>query len=207
MVYIDISDIKIPYNDFLIRAGYKKTAAAPDKNAEILITETLETARRLIKPKTAVIFSNIKIKDDTIVFDDGFKINSSFVTKLFKECFKAYAVAVTIGKDLEKKRDELIIKKETLRAFFLDAAGSVAAEEIIKTVYSQIGVFEEKQNNLITKRFSPGYGDWQASSQKLFLERIGAEKIGISLTSTYLMIPEKSVSAIIGVKKKKTSNI
>ena len=50
-------------------------------------------------------------------------------------------------------------------------------------------------------RYSPGYGDWGLSQQKKFFQIIGAEKIGMSLSSAMMLIPRKSVTAIIGLEK------
>jgi len=197
---INVSNIQIPYEDFLARIGHLKSAPKPDGNTEMIIRESLDLAAKLINPKAAVIFADINISGNAIVFENDFKIQSAQVAKLFDGCFKAYGAAVTIGGSLEKKRNDLIAKKETLRAFFLDAAGSVAAEEAIETVNAQIKEFEERSGNITTKRFSPGYGDWKLESQKEFLEWIGAKQIGIILNSSFQMQPEKSVSAIIGVK-------
>jgi hypothetical protein len=198
---INVSNIQIPYENYLIRIGYVKSAKAPDNAAQISISETLQLAQKLIRPKAAVVFCGININENLTVFEDGFKIESFQVAKLFEGCFKAYGVAVTIGPGIEKKRNELITKKETLQAFLIDAAGSVAAEEVIKSVNEQIKKFEEPLGNKITKRFSPGYGDWFIQSQKKFLEWIGARQIGINLNSSFQMQPEKSVSAVIGVKR------
>ncbi|MDR2860408.1 MAG: methionine synthase, partial [Elusimicrobiota bacterium] len=106
-----------------------------------------------------------------------------------------------IGTALENKRNEFIAQKETLRALVLDAAGSVAAEECIKSVNNSIKQEEEKKGNKTTKRFSCGYGDWILDSQKDFLFWLGADKIGIKTNDSFMMIPEKSISAIIGIKK------
>lgn len=206
-MYINVSNIQIPYEDFLIRIGYRKSDTPPDSNTKILIEESLLAAKKLIKPKAAVVFSDISINESIVYFQDGFKINSLQVAKFFDGCFKAYGVAVTIGPDIEKKRDDLISKKETLQAFFFDAAGSVAVEEVIKSVNEQIKDFEETQGNITSKRFSPGYGDWKLGAQKEFLEWIGASNIGISLSASYQMKPEKSVSAVIGVKKSKERKV
>jgi hypothetical protein len=201
-MHINVSNINIPYEDFLIRIGHFKSAPKPDKNAQIIIKETLDTAKKLIKPVAAVVFSDISINGNLIAFESGFKIESAYAAKILSGCHKAYGIAATIGSGTEKKRNALIAEKETLQAFLLDAAGSVAAEEVIKSVNAQIKDFEEKQNNSISKRFSPGYGDWLLESQKEFLKWIGARQIGISLTGACQMIPEKSVSALIGVHKK-----
>ena len=50
-------------------------------------------------------------------------------------------------------------------------------------------------------RYSPGYGDWPLEVQRRLFELLDApRKVGVSLTDSLLMVPSKSVSAIIGVK-------
>lgn len=54
----------------------------------------------------------------------------------------------------------------------------------------------------VRPRFSPGYGDFALSHQEKFLNAINATKlIGITLSEGGIMIPEKSVSAIMGLSK------
>lgn len=49
-------------------------------------------------------------------------------------------------------------------------------------------------------RFSPGYGDLPLAAQKDLLAHLDSvRRAGITLTDTMLMVPSKSVSAIIGV--------
>ena len=70
-----------------------------------------------------------------------------------------------------------------------------------ETANARIKSFEEKENNFVTKKCSPCYGDRKLKTQKDFLKWLGAAQIGISLTKACLMQPEKSVSAIIGAGK------
>ena len=193
---INIVSVEIPFDKLLARLGYLKAKTELDAKTETLIKENLALAQKLIKPKIALVCGNIKISGNIINFEDGYKIESADIAKLLTGCAKAYGIAVTIGSAIEAKRDSLIAEKETFAAIVFDAAGSVAVEELITAVNKQL---QEKENT--TKRFSPGYGDWNLSSQTDFLKWIGAEKIGITLTPNFLMKPEKSVSAIIGVKE------
>ncbi|MCL2335668.1 MAG: hypothetical protein FWC57_06345 [Endomicrobia bacterium] len=197
---INVSNIKISYEDVLQRLGYLKTSERPDQKLETEIKECIETAQKLIAPKAVIAFENITVSGSIVAFENGYKIESSQVAKLLKDCFKAYGVAVTIGPALEKKRNEFIAQKETFKAVILDAAGAVAAEEAVSTANKQITEFERTHNNKTSKRFSAGYGDWLLAKQKEFLEWLGAANIGIRLNNSFQMQPEKSVSAVIGVK-------
>ena len=54
--------------------------------------------------------------------------------------------------------------------------------------------------SLVT-RYSPGYGDWPLDAQRELLALLDTPRaIGVSLTDSLLMVPSKSVSAVIGVK-------
>ena len=200
---INISSIQIPYDKLLASLGYLKAKTKIDEKTENLIKENLNVAQKLITPKAAVVFSNISLKKDVVVFENGFEIKSADIAKLLRGCFKAYGIAVTIGSAIEKKRDRCVSKKEIFKALILDAAGSVAVEEAIVSANKQTEYFEKQNGNALTKRFSPGYGDWALEAQSGFLNWLGSKHIGITLTESFLMKPEKSVSAIIGVKKDK----
>ena len=51
-----------------------------------------------------------------------------------------------------------------------------------------------------TSRFSPGYGDFPIEVQPDMIRYIdGQRKIGLNVTSNNLLVPRKSVTAVIGV--------
>ena len=199
---INIANIKISYEKVLARLGYSKNRTVLNEKTAVLIKETVEAAQKLINPKAVVAFENITIDGIFILFENGYKIESRDTAKLLDGCFKAYGIAVTIGNALENKRNSFLSEKETLKGLIFDAAGSVAAEEAITAADAQIKAREEQNGNTATKRFSPGYGDWELENQKEFLNWLGASHIGITLTPAHLMLPEKSVSALIGIKNK-----
>ncbi|MDR3256428.1 MAG: hypothetical protein LBT18_02060 [Endomicrobium sp.] len=197
---LNVSNIKINYKELLARLGYLQAKTKLDDKTSGLIKEILDLAQKLIKPKVVIAFENIIITENFVSFKNSYKIKSNNVAVLLRNCFKAYGVSVTIGSALESKRDEFLKKKEIFNALILDAAGSVAAEEAITLANAQIKGYEEKNGNILTKRYSPGYGDWELESNKDFLDWIGADSIGIKLNGFCQMKPEKSVSALIGVK-------
>ncbi|MDR1702298.1 MAG: methionine synthase, partial [Sporomusaceae bacterium] len=49
------------------------------------------------------------------------------------------------------------------------------------------------------KRFSPGYGDFELTAQPDILRLANAQEIGLGVTASMMLIPRKSVTAIIGV--------
>ncbi|MBR4376039.1 MAG: methionine synthase, partial [Spirochaetia bacterium] len=48
--------------------------------------------------------------------------------------------------------------------------------------------------------FSPGYGDFDLKNQRIFYSLLHLEQFGIHLTESYMLVPEKSVIAMTGVR-------
>ena len=54
----------------------------------------------------------------------------------------------------------------------------------------------------LVQRYSPGYGTFPLAAQRTLLAILDAPRtVGVSLTDALLMVPSKSVSAVIGVRK------
>jgi len=60
---------------------------------------------------------------------------------------------------------------------------------------------------LTRRRYSPGYGDLALSNQKIIYDALGLEKLGLTLTERFLLIPEKSVLAIAGIEHRTANKI
>ena len=51
-----------------------------------------------------------------------------------------------------------------------------------------------------TRRYSPGYGDLPLSVQPALLDALDAgRRLGVTLTESLLMVPMKSVTAVVGI--------
>ena len=62
------------------------------------------------------------------------------------------------------------------------------------------GLRREAPGLYLRPRFSPGYGDLDISHQRAMFDLLELEKrLGLSLTQTQMMLPEKSVTAIAGL--------
>jgi hypothetical protein len=113
----------------------------------------------------------------------------------------AYCVC-TIGSPLEEEVTRLSGEDELLGAVVLDAAGSVAAEAAAEYMDGRI---REEAAGLGLKtscRASPGYGDWDVREQSKIFRIVPAERIGVTLSESSMMIPRKSVSFAIHIDER-----
>ena len=197
---VQFPKFSLPLNKVLARLGYAAGKTKLDAKIKDILDEELEAAGRLFTPRQVLASSAAELSGAAVLLIPSFTIESMDIFKLFTGCSQAAGFAVTIGPALEARRDRYLKDKETTRALMLDAAGSVAAEELADITNAQIKKEAAKRGLTATRRFSPGYGDWSVSGQKGLLNWLGAGQIGIKLTDSFQMIPEKSVSAIIGLR-------
>ena len=65
-----------------------------------------------------------------------------------------------------------------------------------------------KEEKSLTMRYSPGYGDLDISANRDILNVLDAHrKIGVTVTNTGIMIPRKSVVALIGITNEKIEKV
>ena len=84
-------------------------------------------------------------------------------------------------------------------AVVLDALASVLAEQTANAAERALRTDEEAKGRFLTGRFSPGYGDYPIAVQNDLLRLLDAQrKIGLCATSTHLLTPRKSITAVLG---------
>jgi cobalamin-dependent methionine synthase I len=49
-------------------------------------------------------------------------------------------------------------------------------------------------------RYSPGYGDLSLRHQKIIFDLLDLQRLDLTITPDYILIPEKSVVAIAGIE-------
>lgn len=163
------------------------------------IEGVLEECRGMILPVLApkAVYEEFPlIHSEEYRLDLGFaKVVSNSLTRNLAGCSKLVLFAATVGAGV----DRLILKYNRLspaRAVILQAMGAAAVEQWCDEV-----------NGIITSeygptrpRFSCGYGDLPLSLQREIFPALQVTKnIGVTLTDGDLMMPTKSVTAIVGI--------
>lgn len=143
-------------------------------------------------------FSCEAIEDGIKVMDTSFK--SRMLANRFRHAKEIGLFVVTIGSSIETMVKNAFDENDYVNGLVYDAIGSEYADSLAQALHKLL----EKEKGYCMSRCSPGYGDWQLSEQKKLFEFVPGDKIGVKLTGSFLMLPEKSVSAIIGFSDKKS---
>jgi hypothetical protein len=202
-----IKDIKLKiYREEVLRyQGYsKKRVKNPNQNILRITEEEINRGYNLFKPQG--IYSLIKIisfaSKGRIDLENElvFRFSKSVINQL-KEASHLLVGVVTIGDFLEKKVSKLFSQGEYPRALALDAVGTVAVEDFSRGVRKLARQEVKEQGFKTSRHFSPGYGGLEVSQQDIIFKNIPTDNIGVMLTKGYMMLPQKSLSWIIGVGK------
>lgn len=121
------------------------------------------------------------------------------IARLLDGCSEVVFMALTLGAELER----VLMKQEVTDmsdALVLDICASAAVEVAADDFERQLSQELRSEDKYLTNRFSPGYGDFDLSHQRPLLELLNASRAaGITLTPSQLMVPRKSVTAVMGI--------
>ena len=196
MYIMNNHDLKIRVKDVMRYLHVKEN----DATMRRLLEECSECVYDRAVPKAVYTKVNVKIENNAV--DLGFiKVKSSNLAMHLIDCDEAYLIATTLGVGVDRLFDKYNKILQT-KAAVCDATASALIESFCDYVNNFIVGDREA-----VMRFSPGYGDFDIKHQKEILSFLDAnKKIGISLTDSYMMVPSKSVTAIIGIKKEGLNN-
>jgi hypothetical protein len=88
---------------------------------------------------------------------------------------------------------------DVLAEYLCSSIGSVIADKVADVIQEKINSYAMKAGKGITNRYSPGYCSWNVREQRGIFDLLPADRIGVTLTPSFLMKPIKSVSGIIGI--------
>ena len=191
--------IGIDKKKLLNRIGYDGDHA-PSARIDSLVDDYIENYYDLIAPSFSRVIRDIKSVNDNLVdTGDTIVLKSYKVARLLERCEKVAFFACTIGNYLEDLSTYLADGGLVLQATVLDAIGSGTAEKMAVWVEQSIREDAGREGLVSSYRFSPGYCDWDVSQQEIVFRALGNEAAGIALNDSMLMVPQKSVSGIIGI--------
>jgi hypothetical protein len=194
------SELALKLNHILRRQGIKGRSSRPEMVA--ITEELLEEVKefRLLKPVFAYhIYPISEIKDDRITLNNGVIINGKLLPSVLSKSKEFVTIVCTIGPGLENRVAENLKEGKALRGLLLDGIGTAAIDTLTVQACKSLRQEELSRRNQASSPLSPGMPGFPISEQKMILKLASADQIGLSLTSTGIMIPSKSTSAVIGV--------
>lgn len=163
---------------------------------------SLDIITRSAKPKGGfviltgeqIVFGKNSISIQNVVLD-----SEKIISRYFKNAQSLAIMLATIGEEPERISRKLISEGDPLTGYILDSVASLAVEKTADLVERNLNEIINSENLCTTNRYSPGYCGWNVSDQYKLFTFLSKEFCGIVLNESAMMIPVKSISAIVGI--------
>ena len=145
-------------------------------------------------------------KFHVIHFDGGLELEGAYIysndiARLTARSDECILLAATLGHEVDRQIT-IAQSRNMLDGVAFDACASVRVDAYIDGFVKREIVPSLRKGERLTHRFSPGYGDLKMNVTEDVIAILNAtKKIGLSVTRSIMMVPVKSVTAIIGIIK------
>lgn len=172
------------------------------KNVTGLLDEVLAQVndQHLLEPVVAYEFYAVTgVHQDALSLGNDTVLHGSLLSSAFSSAVELVVVVCTIGSRLEEQVTAYFKRDEPLRGLLLDGIGSAAVDSLTQEVCQFVTREASVRGGQVSSPLNPGMSGFSLSEQWPLFQLVPAEAIGVSLTSSGLMVPRKSVSMVYGI--------
>jgi len=133
------------------------------------------------------------------VFAGGAKWTNPALSQHLEQAGQVAAIVCTLGAALEQ-RISVLLPEDPALAFALDGFGSAALDALGAAICSKIETDARAAGFYTSIPISPGMIGWPVDvGQPQIFAALAAGQICVTLNDSFLMIPRKSVSMVLGI--------
>lgn len=188
---------EIPLRETLHFLGWRGTLL--DHVLMEQIQEISKQALACLQPR--VIIRRFLLEDENRLKGTTLSLHGADVAEMLRPCHEAAVLAATLGAQSER----MLLKaqaKDSAQALVLDAVLSAAIEAVCDEAENRFRHELGGEGMYLTDRFSPGYGDMPLEQTRMICEVLNTDRsIGLTVSASGIMIPRKSVTAVMGISR------
>ncbi len=160
----------------------------------------LTEAQTLVTPRAMLSVKKITAIDGgTIGLDGNLIIATPTIAATLRQATYLAIFVMTIGRALEERSATLMAAGDLLGGYLLDTVGSFAVESLAERIEEVVHAQCHGCGMSASMRFSPGYCDWPLDDQRVLARAVDFSSIGVTLNAACMMLPRKSISAVIAL--------
>ncbi len=193
--------VALPMKAIYARLGFKKGVTAVKAAEKDGLAATIEEAEGIVHLKgAACILGLSRTEMDRVELEDGTIFSSRALARMLSGCEKVLLMGATAGQPIMDAILAATSSDDLSRAVVLDAVASEMTDSGLDWIMDYVNQDLTRRARRLTKaRFSAGYGDFLLDNQKAIHHLLRLDVIDVSITDSFILIPEKSVTAIAGV--------
>jgi hypothetical protein len=152
-----------------------------------------------LRPRWAYRVRGLALEEQGVRLADGLLLPGQDLKNHLCGCERAALFCATLGAET----DAMILRAQSqdmARALALDCCATAAVEQVCDQIQQRLQALFPAC--FFPFRFSPGYGDLPLSIQPSLLQLLDApRRVGLCANENHILIPRKSVTAILGVAR------
>ncbi len=139
---------------------------------------------------------------DGLKLADGVELAGRKLAALLKNSEEVLLMGATAGPEIMAAIGRLSNAGDLAKAVVFDAVASEVVDSALDWIVTYYNnVLRREGRHLTSRRYSAGYADFVLENQAIFFRELELEKLGVRLTESFILVPEKSVTAIAGIEK------
>lgn len=135
----------------------------------------------------------------SVLLDCGVSFNGQGIHRLLAVSRYAAVFVLTVGDQIDAEIAKLS-QQDFTEAYFLDGVASAMTDGLLQLLKRDLREEAARRGCALAYRFSPGYARWDLPEQKKIFKLLKGEEIGVTLSATCFMTPQKSLSGVFGLK-------
>lgn len=201
VVFFEKISIDPPREKIYQRLGFKKKttelSSARRKETDFFINE----ASSLIYLKGMMLRLAIQHNDGKeIRLSGGLTFTSKKLSFFLRDCHEVVLMGATAGDAIMEAIKEKTRQDDLAAAVVYDATASEMTDATLDWMMSYLNQnIRREGKTLLPRRFSAGYADFALENQKMIYEKLQMNKLDVTINSSFILLPEKSVTAISGI--------
>jgi len=202
VIFFESISIPLPRKEIYRRLGFIKGVTEISSSQKEEIELFIQDALSLIHLKGAGLRIPVQeIKGARIILAEDVTFESNQLAALLRNCREIVLMGATAGNDIMKAIEEDAAGRNVTRGIVFDATASETVDASLDWIMGYFNRTLLRENRqLLKKRYSAGYGDLLLETQNTIYRLLQLDRIGIRITESCILIPEKSVTAITGIR-------
>jgi hypothetical protein len=162
--------------------------------------EELAEAQQLVQP--AACWDSVPVREvrhEKVVLANGAKIGGGPVAAVVGGADDLVVGVCTVGSHISERVDFYTRAKDLFRGMVLSDLASYAVDLVRQGLCELVENEAYRKGLHVSTPLSPGESEWSVREQATIFSLVDASEIGVTLTSSMVMRPLKSLSLVMGV--------
>jgi hypothetical protein len=204
IVLFDRIMIEAPRKRIYRRLGYRPGVTSLPAGQEAEVERNIADALTLINLRGTGRRFTMRGQQDAQVRLDGQTgeevFHSRQLAAFLQECDEVVLLGATAGNEVMAAIAADVTGDRLTRGVVIDAVASEMVDASLDWIMTYFGRELRRENKALKpRRYSAGYGDFGLENQATMFRLLDLSRLGVQITASFLLIPEKSVTAITGV--------